>query len=92
VPVPQEQTADKPAAAAIRVTLNGSQIVLQPKADGVPYVFMDMLNYVDIDPTKPQGEIVLQLNGKDASYLKNLADGDVVDIYWKKRTFNSTGF
>lgn len=83
-PVPQD--TPKPANLPLHITLNGTSTMLKPKAGNVPYYFVDMLNLVDIDPTKPQGEIVLQVNGKDAAYLQPLSDGDAVDIYWKKRT------
>lgn len=69
----------------IRVTLNGRVTTLAPKEGNIPYQFVDMLNLVDIDPTKPQGDIVLRLNGKNASYLEVLQDGDDVEIRWEKR-------
>ncbi len=68
----------------ITITLNGRSAELIPKEDRGPYLFVDMLNFVDIDPTKPQGDIVLRLNGRDASYLEIIHDGDSVDIYWDK--------
>lgn len=83
-PVPQ-QTAPQLGSTALHIKLNGTSTVLKPKPGNAPYYFVDMLNLVDIDPTKPQGEIVLQVNGKEAAYLQLLADGDIVDIYWKKR-------
>lgn len=68
----------------ITIVLNGRSAELIPKEDRSPYLFVDMLNFVDIDPTKPQGDIVLRLNGRDASYLEIIHDGDSVDIYWDK--------
>lgn len=68
----------------ITIILNGRSAELMPKEDYSPYLFVDMLNFVDIDPTKPQGDIILQLNGRDASYLEVIHDGDSVDIYWDK--------
>lgn len=66
----------------ISVTINNTPMSLPPKEDGSPYHFFDMLNYVDIDPSKPQGNIVLLLNGKIAEYLDNIHENDVIDIYW----------
>ncbi|WP_101909403.1 cell division FtsA domain-containing protein [Marasmitruncus massiliensis] len=96
-PVPQQQAAlipepddleQKPAEEqndrTIRIILNGRSAELVPKEDHTPYLFVDMLNFVDIDPTKPQGDIILRLNGRDASYLEVVHDGDSVDIYWDK--------
>jgi len=95
-PVPQESIAAEPvpqeSGTVLHITLNGTSTMLKPKPGNAPYHFIDMLNLVDIDPTKPQGEIVLQVNGRDAAYLQLLEDGDVVDIHWKKRTYNRSEF
>lgn len=66
----------------IQVNINGRTLSLPAKEDGMPYLFVDMLNHVDIDPTKPKGNIVLSLNGREASYLATVANGDVIDIHW----------
>ncbi len=81
---PEQETADETDDRTIRIILNGRSAELVPKEDHTPYLFVDMLNFVDIDPTKPQGDIILQLNGRDASYLEVVSDGDSVDIYWDK--------
>lgn len=44
--------------------------------------FFDMLNYVDIDAKNPQGDIVLKLNGSQASYSSLVTEGDKVEIRW----------
>lgn len=67
----------------INVRLNGSMVELAPKEVGLPYQFIDMLTIVDIDPKKPQGNIVLRLNGRPASYLEPIKEGDSVDIFWE---------
>lgn len=69
-------------ALPLRVALNQHQVELYPKDDGAPYQFVDMLNFVDIDPSKPQGNIALKLNGADASYLDEIHDGDQIEIFW----------
>ncbi|MCI8443478.1 MAG: cell division protein FtsA [Provencibacterium sp.] len=68
----------------LRVQINDRRYTLPPKPDDAPYQFVDMLNYVEIDPSKPQGNIILRLNGKSASYLETIHDGDRVDIFWDK--------
>lgn len=73
------------AALLLNVKINGQQINLPPKADGTKYLFLDMLTLVEIDPSKPQGDIALLLNGKPASYLDEVTSGSSVEIYWKKR-------
>lgn len=85
---PVQEQAAPPAAPAwggrsgIKITLNGESVWLDPKPHG-GYQFLDMLNLVDIDPTKPQGNIVLRLNGHNASYLDDIRNGDTVDIHWE---------
>ncbi|MCI8649696.1 MAG: cell division protein FtsA [Anaerotruncus sp.] len=71
------------AYGPVRVVLNGMPCILPAKADGQYVQFFDALNYVDIDPTKPQGEIVVLRNGRPASYVEPVLEGDKLDIYWK---------
>ncbi len=66
------------------VSLNGETIALLPREDGAPYQFVDMLNFVDIDPNNPQGSLVLRLNGRPASYLDTVGDGDQIEIGWEQ--------
>lgn len=70
---------------AIKVTLNSKTVELEPKVDGTPYLFFDMLNLVNIDPSKPQGNIILNHNGDDASFMTPVKDGDIIDIYWDQQ-------
>ncbi len=80
------QPLPMPVAPALEVTVNGIKRMLPPKPDSGIYQFVDMLNLVDIDPTKPQGDIVLLHNGRDASYIEPVQNGDKIDIYWAKRS------
>ena len=43
-----------------------------------------MLNYVDIDLEKPQGNIILKLNGEDTAYTASVSQGDSIEIAWDK--------
>lgn len=70
----------------VRVRLNGEVLELPRKPDNSPYLFVDMLNYVDIDPSNPQGDIVLRINGRTASYVEEVGNGDEVEIHWASRT------
>ncbi len=74
----QEQTN---SVHDISVTVNQNQITMRGKA---MYVYVDIFEYIDFDLTKPQGGgIVTNLNGQPAEYLREIKDGDVIDIYWK---------
>lgn len=75
----------KRSLGILNITLNGNSVELYPKADNTPYLFVDMLNFVDIDPTNPQGNITLKINGEEASYLQVVNDSDNVQIYWSDR-------
>jgi len=69
----------------LNLLLNDRPLRLQKKADGSPYLFVDLLNFVDIDLSKPQGNIVLKRNGHSASYIEILEEGDVIQIYWEQK-------
>jgi len=64
----------------IVVTINGNSVMLPKKDDN--YIFADMLNYTNIDPSKPEGDIVLLHNGREASYLNLISEGDIITIKW----------
>jgi hypothetical protein len=72
------------ATSGIQIYLNETPLVLEAKVDGSPHLFVDLFNYVDIDPSQPQGNIVLKLNGHEASYIELLNEGDIVSIYWSR--------
>lgn len=68
------------------VTINGKKHLLPETADQMPHTFLELLNYVDIDPTKPQGDIELTLNNKFANFSDQLKHGDIAVIRWKERS------
>ena len=77
-----KETAENSGRRTIQVMINRKRIVLESKADRSPYQFVDMLNYVDIDPSKPQGNYIMKLNNEDASFLDYIKDGDIIEIRW----------
>lgn len=66
---------------AIKVCINDIWTNVK-SGDSNTVLFVDMLNYVKIDPKHPQGNIILKLNGFDASYTDTVCDGDIVEIRW----------
>jgi len=76
--------SDIKSTTSFSVVINGNPIEMISKSDGTPFLFVDLLNYVDIDPSNPQGNIVLRLNGHEASYIEPVAAGDRIDIFWDK--------
>lgn len=74
---PEEQ---QPLIYDITVIANKMPITMRGKSK---YVFVDIFDYIDIDLSKPQGVIVTNLNGRQAEYMEQLKNGDVIDVYWK---------
>ena len=66
----------------LRVIVNGKTTLI--KGLKSQYIFVDIFNFVDFDLSKPQGNIVLRLNGTEASFTDPIKTGDVIDIYWSK--------
>lgn len=67
----------------IQVTLNGAELTLKPREDKGAHQFLELLNYVDIDLENPQGNIALRLNGREATYLDVVLNGDRAEIFWE---------
>jgi len=66
----------------MRVTVNGNTVEIKGKKDKV--IFVDIFNFIDFDLSKPLGNIVLKLNGKNAAYTDKIKNGDVIEVYWKQ--------
>jgi len=64
------------------VTVNGQKVVFRENKK--QYIFVDVFSYIDFDLSKPQGSIVLKLNGKQAAFTDEVKQGDVIEIYWEK--------
>lgn len=85
----QERSKDSENADAkesgihdIVVMVNGRPVCMSGKE---AYVYVDVFDYIEFDLSKPQGSSVYTgLNGAPAEYLKEIKDGDIIDIYWKK--------
>lgn len=71
------------APTEINVTLNGKPVTLT-KGESYAPTFLDLLNFVDIDPKNPKGDILLLLNNRPATYSDALKDGDVAVIQWEE--------
>lgn len=61
----------------LSVTINGTKVSLTGKEQ---YIFVDVLNHIEIDLNACTNLPVLQLNGAAAGFTDVLADGDVVEI------------
>lgn len=64
------------------ISVNGKPVFI---ANSNKYhMFIDIFNYIDFDISRPQGSIVLKLNGKDARFTDPIKAGDIIQIYWEK--------
>ena len=64
------------------VTVNGKTVSL--RKNQARHMFVDIFNYIDFDLSKPQGTIVLRLNGRPAAFTDVIGEGDEIEIYWRK--------
>lgn len=67
----------------VRVCVNSNWMEI-PTPENVQLIFVDMLNYVDIDMKSPKGELILSINNQSASYTDPIMSGDSVEIRWSK--------
>lgn len=81
---PNDQRNPSLSPKNVSICLNEKWIKV-PYTSNQPPCFVDLLNYSDIDPEHPEGDLLLELNGKDASFVTSLHDGDYAEIGWKKR-------
>lgn len=80
-PTASEETIEK-KTGTLTVFVNGKATEINGSKK--QYMFIDIFNYISFDLTKPQGNIVLKLNGKQAGFTDEIQQGDKIDIYWEK--------
>lgn len=66
----------------LRLIVNGDAIEIQHNKTN--FIFVDIFDYIDIDLTRPQGELILNINDTKAEFTQELKDNDKLEIYWKK--------
>lgn len=65
---------------SVSIVLNGKQKTISHGRER--FKFVDIFEYIDFDTSRPKGSLNLKLNGQNAEYLKDIKNGDVVEIYW----------
>lgn len=60
--------------------LNGSALMLMPKADAAPYYLMDMLEHTEIDFEHLERPVELLVNGLEAAFTQELHEFDKITI------------
>lgn len=85
-PAPADTSArpDDPSGS-ITVTLNGRPTRLEPRTDNSPHEFIELMALADIDISDPppSGNMILTLNGQNASFMDVLHEGDSIVIKWE---------
>lgn len=66
------------------VVLNGKSVVLPPRPNNAPHEFIELMSIadIDLDNPPPSGDMITTVNGKNASFMDRLNDGDIVVIRW----------
>ena len=83
-PEPEPQPDPSMIVPPMTVNLNGRTLTLPEKHDGEPHIFLELMNYVDIDTKNPGGtEVEISLNGKDVSFGEELHTGDTAIVRWR---------
>lgn len=65
---------------AIHIRLNGVEMDLPSKKDGVPYYLMDLLEYSGLDFEHLERPVALKVNGQNGLFQQEIKTGDDVEI------------
>lgn len=66
------------------VVLNGKSVILPPRPNNAPHEFIELMSIadIDLDNPPPSGDMITTVNGKNASFMDRINDGDIVVIRW----------
>lgn len=83
--VPQPEASgvpEAPAATELTVLVNNQQTVLKGKSS---YLLVDVLDVVPFSLAESNGrEAVVRVNGAATNFMQPLAQGDLIELYWKE--------
>lgn len=88
VDAPIQSEPEKPAPTEpnenFYVVLNGKSVILPPRPNNAPHEFIELMSIadIDLDNPPPSGDMITTVNGKNASFMDRINDGDVVVIRW----------
>ncbi len=77
----EESPEDNRPVFELHVSVNDSPVILKGKNR---YVFVDVFDEIDFDRSKAKGVLITKVNGRDAVYMEELHEGDMIQIYWEK--------
>lgn len=79
--VSEEKPGQDSPKGSVTVIVNKEPVTLKGKPS---FVFVDVFDAINFNLADSRGRnIVTKINGRQAQYMENLKDGDVVDIYWE---------
>lgn len=66
------------------VYLNGKRTYLEENSDHSPHVFLELMSIANVDFNNPpaNADMILTINGKNASFMDLLHDGDQTVVRW----------
>ncbi len=71
----------KGISSIIDLTINNDDKVIHHNKG--KFVFVDIFNYIDFDLSKPNGNLILKVNGRRAQFTQELKNGDSIEVYWE---------
>ncbi|MFZ5351606.1 MAG: cell division protein FtsA [Bacillota bacterium] len=80
-PQTQSDSANMNHGSAIDVWVNGKLVRMQDSAKS-QFIFVDVFNFIDINPREIKGKINMKLNGNYVNYTDPLINGDRIEIEW----------
>ena len=80
-PLPAASNAAEEEVSTLPITLNGQKILL-PLSQENEYQLFSLLNYVDMDPQNPKGDVIILRNNETATYTDQIFPGDNIEIHW----------
>lgn len=66
----------------LKLIINGEEKIIHHNKKS--FIFVDIFDYIDINLSKPQGELILNVNGIKAEFTQELKENDRLDVYWRK--------
>ncbi len=79
--IPPQQSTPVAVANEFKVELNGLSVTLGEGS----HMLLDLLNFIDIDPTAPNTELILEINGAPANFSSPINAGDKTVIRLQPR-------
>ncbi|MCR5807487.1 MAG: rod shape-determining protein [Oscillospiraceae bacterium] len=84
----QSETADTDEfSVPTEIILNGKPLTLPARDDRTAHTFLELMALADIDmdAAPPSGNMILTINGKNASFMDELHSGNEIVIRWAEK-------